>query len=142
MTSIIDAGTVNAFSQAVEELASKAGAAAVQYGPEALNIATQYVHAMAVLSVIKDMIGLGFCALAVFLYSKLWVLAQKAIGYDDDMSAVYAIRGVFGAATIGFTVTLGLICIIDFLSPQTFFGLFIPKMAVLNYAISIATPAS
>src|SRR5271168_2222145 len=68
----VSTDTISAMSQAIDALAKKAGAAAVQYGPEALHIAQQYLHAMAILSVIGDVVQILFALAIGYAWLRLW----------------------------------------------------------------------
>ena len=129
--------TINAFSQAVQGLADKAGAAAVQYGPEALGIAESYVHSMAILSLVGDLVQVAICIALIVAACIIWGQANKMEDDYGDRFGVYVARGAiisaFGALSLGF----GISALQDFLSPTTFFGLFEPKIAVLHYALTL-----
>jgi len=137
----MDPNTINAFSQAVQALATKAGQAAAQYGPQALGIAEGYVHAMALLNLVGDLLFLAISTAAILIYRKVWKLAERIRSRDrygeEDRSGVYVVRVVGGILTGGVVFGFGMAAITDFLTPATFFGLFEPQIAVLNYAISL-----
>lgn len=135
---VVDAAT--AMSQAVQELAQKAGEAAASYGPQAMQIAVDYTHALAVLSSIQDI--LAIFALVGFWFtfvSLLRVTIRWSKDLDDSDAAIPAFIGFAIAGLIGGVCTpvFAIAAVQDFFSPATFFGLFEPKMAVLNYAISL-----
>jgi len=133
----MDPATIDAFSQAVQGLAAKAGAAAVQYGPQAMDIATQYVHATALLNLTEDIVVFLIALLGVGLYIALWVGSRKLNEGFQGKGDMWAIR-VFGSVpALGLIIPCTMSSLQDFFSPETFFGLFYPKMAILHYAISL-----
>ena len=131
--------TINAMSQAVEGLAAKAGSVAVQYGPQALEIAEQYVHATALLNLAEDAVLLLVALIGIGLYIAIWKGSKKLdrpgtyIGREN----MWAVRVFCAIPALALILPTLISALQDFFSPATFFGLFYPKMAVLHYAISL-----
>lgn len=137
-------------AQVIQNLATQAKNAAIQYGPDAYQLALKYVHVMAVINSVYNIIIMILSAIIFGVGVKIFNKAIKNYKLDKEQyqrtcrsnEETYmpwfglgiVICGLF---SIFFTVNL-----MSLISQDNLMGLFYPQVELMHQVVSMATNAA
>jgi hypothetical protein len=128
----------NVITQTITALASKTGEVIKSYGPETVSFAAHYLHTVAIINAVIDLVYLLFAALIALLVYKM---IKFIIKFESDINDARLIVCGFGSiiCSIFFAIIFFSI-IMHLLTTQELLGLFAPKIAVVQYVLNTVSP--
>lgn len=136
--------TLTTATQVIDQLATQVKQTAVAYGPDAYNLAIQYVHWTAIFNTIVDVAWIGIAIVLLIISS---------IGFRKAYVSSIANQSHNTTDTTVFGMVVGVVCLIlggsifffyisDLLSAANLMGLFAPKLSLVQHVLDAVAPSS
>ncbi|MDE3023564.1 MAG: hypothetical protein KGI54_17225 [Pseudomonadota bacterium] len=123
--------TVVAVTSAIEKLSSDVAHQATQYGPQAVQLATEYIHVQAIIT--TAVWGIIFLLLCAILWAVMRFLIVSGIHEKDHERFGF---GMFAAIAVLLLTGIPFIIVVQ---PDNLMGLFTPKLELVHMALKAAS---